>query len=156
MNSSDASGSCRGPLRGSNNRQKKRQALAREWQRVTEQEKGKVHEITNALIKGHACRFVVEDLKIPNMVRNRYLSRSILEQQWGYFVHCLTYKASSAGGWVVTSRSPQHDTAVLWLRQPAQSIYRIRPEDVPLLRLRPIHRQRRKRGCKYPSQGNGL
>ena len=88
-------------VKGSNNRQKKRRALARAWQRVTEQEKGKVHEITNALVKGHACRFVVEDLKIPNMVRNRHLSRSILEQQWGYFVHCLTYKASSAGGWVV-------------------------------------------------------
>ncbi len=88
-------------VKGSNNRQKKRRALARAWQRVTEQEKGKVHEITNALVKGHSCRFVVEDLKIPNMVRNRHLSRSILEQQWGYFVHCLTYKASSAGGWVV-------------------------------------------------------
>ena len=88
-------------VKGSNNRQKKRQALARAWQRVTEQEKGKVHEITHALVKGHSCRFVVEDLKIPNMVHNRHLSRSILEQQWGYFVHCLTYKAASAGGWVI-------------------------------------------------------
>lgn len=87
--------------KGSNNREKKRRLLAKAWQRVTERERGQVHEITRALVKGHACRFVVEDLKIPNMVRNRRLSRSIVEQQWGYFVHGLTYKAASAGGWVV-------------------------------------------------------
>ena len=87
--------------RGSNNREKKRRLLAKAWQRVAERERGKIHEITRALVKDHTCRFVVEDLKIPNMVRNRRLSRSIVEQQWGYFVHCLTYKAASAGGWVV-------------------------------------------------------
>ena len=87
--------------KGSNNREKKRRMLAKEWQRVTEREKGKVHEITSALVKNHSCRFAVEDLKIPNMVKNRNLSRSILEQQWGYFAHCLTYKAESAGGWVI-------------------------------------------------------
>ena len=84
--------------KGSNNRQKKRRLLAKAWQRVTERERGQVHEITRALVKDHACRFVVEDLKIPNMVRNRRLSRSIVEQQGGYFVQCLTYKAASAGG----------------------------------------------------------
>ena len=68
---------------------------------MTERERGKVHEITTALVKDHACRFVVEDLKIPNMMKNRRLSRSIVEQQWGYFVQCLTYKDESAGGWVV-------------------------------------------------------
>lgn len=35
------------------------------------------------------------------MVRNHSLARSILEQQWGRFVEMLTYKAESAGGWVV-------------------------------------------------------
>ena len=88
-------------LRGSNDRQKKKLLLSKEWQRVTEREKGKVHEITRSLVKGHSCRFVVEDLKIPNMVKNHKLARSIVEQQWGYFVQCLTYKAESAGGWVI-------------------------------------------------------
>ena len=86
--------------KGSNNREKKRKALAREWQRVTEREKGKVHALTSKLVKEQSSRFVVENLRISNMVKNRRLSRSILEQQWGHFVHCLTYKASSAGGWV--------------------------------------------------------
>ena len=87
--------------KGSGNRDKKRRMLAKEWQRVTEREKGKIHEITSDLVRDHSCRFVVEDLKIPNMVKNRRLARSILEQQWGYFVQCLTYKAESAGGWVI-------------------------------------------------------
>ena len=87
--------------KGSKNREKKRRMLAKAWQRVTERERGKVQEITAALVKDHGCRFVVEDLKIPNMVKNRRLSRSIMEQQWGHFVHTLTYKALSASGWVV-------------------------------------------------------
>ena len=88
-------------VRGSNSRQKKKRLLAKMWQRVTEREKGKVHETTSALVKDHSCRFVVEDLKIPNMVKNHKLARSIVEQQWGYFVQCLAYKAESAGGWVI-------------------------------------------------------
>jgi len=87
--------------KGSKNRDKKRLGLAKAWQRVTEREKGKVHALTSALVKDHSCRYVVEDLKIPNMVKNRRLSRSIIEQQWGFFVQCLTYKAESAGGWVI-------------------------------------------------------
>jgi len=95
--------------KGSNNREKKRRMLARVWQRETEREKGKVHEITSSLVKHHTCRFVVEDLKIPNMVKNGRLARSILEQQWGFFVECLTYKAESAGGWV-NKANPRNTT----------------------------------------------
>lgn len=95
--------------KNSNNREKKRRLLAKAWQRVTERERGKIQEITAALVQDHACRFVVEDLQIPNMVKNHSLARSIVEQQWGYFVQCLTYKAVSAGGWVVKV-SPRHTT----------------------------------------------
>ena len=136
--------------RGSNNREKKRRLLAKAWQRVTERERGKVHEITAALVKDHACRFVVEDLKIPNMVRNRHLSRSIMEQQWGYFVHCLTYKAASEG------RSQEYDAAVLGLRCYAARQTGARPEDVSLLLLWYGLRPRRQRGRQYPSQRNDL
>ncbi len=86
--------------KGANNRNKKRISLAKEWQRIREKEKGILHELTADLVKNHSVRFFVEDLKMPNMVRNRHLSRSIIEQQWGSFVAYLTYKASSAGGWV--------------------------------------------------------
>ena len=97
--------------RGSNGRCKKRQALARTWQRVTERERGMLHELTSDLVRGHGARFYVEDLKIPNMMRNGRLARSIAEQNWGTFVLLLTYKAEEAGGWV--RKVPPHHTSQL-------------------------------------------
>ena len=44
--------------------------------------------------------FYIEDIRVPNMVKNHHLARSILEQQWGTFFNMLAYKAESAGGWV--------------------------------------------------------
>ena len=84
----------------SNNREKKRLSLVKEWQRVREREKGTLHETTAGLIKDYSSKFVVEDLKIQNMLKNKKLSRSIIEQQWGTFVKMLAYKAERAGGWL--------------------------------------------------------
>ena len=84
----------------SNNRQKKRLALQREWQRTTERERNTLHRITSDLVKTYGASFYIEDLQINNMVKNRNLSRSIIEQQWGTFIELLTYKAEEAGGFV--------------------------------------------------------
>ena len=84
-------------IKGSNNRKKKRLALAKEWQRVREREHGKLHELTADLVK-QSNTFYVEDLQVLNMVKNHKLTRSILEANWGNFVNMLTYKAESAGG----------------------------------------------------------
>ena len=81
-------------------RHKKRLMLAKEHQRVQEQERGYLHELTRKLIDQHTSKFYVEDLQVPNMVKNHRLARAILEQQWGTFFNMLTYKAESAGGWV--------------------------------------------------------
>ena len=86
--------------RGSNARRKKCAGLAKEWQRVTERERGLLHALTSRLVREQGPRFYVEDLRIPNMVRNHHLARAILEQTWGAFVTLLTYKAEDAGGWV--------------------------------------------------------
>ena len=84
-------------VKGSNNRNKKRLALAREWQRVRERERGKLHEETAELVR-QSNTFYVENLNVLNMVRNHRLARSILEANWGTFLDMLTYKAESAGG----------------------------------------------------------
>ena len=84
----------------SNNRRKKGLLLAKAWQRSKEKELGLLHELTSELVKNHGSKFYVEDLKIGNMVKNRTLARSILEQQWGTFIRLLAYKAEDAGGWV--------------------------------------------------------
>ena len=86
--------------KNSNNRCKKQSVLAKEWQRTTEREKNYLHRITSDLIKNTSSKFYLENLQIQNMIKNKYLSRSILEQYWGYFEQLLTYKAESAGGWV--------------------------------------------------------
>ena len=95
--------------RGSASRAKKRLALAREWQRVTEREHGRLHELTTDLVRCHSGRFYVEDQRIPNRVKNGRLARSILEQTWGAFVQLLSYKAEEAGGWV--RKVPPHNTS---------------------------------------------
>lgn len=87
--------------RGSRNRIKRRKELAREWQKVREREKGALHELSAKIVRDHSANLAVEDLRIPNMVRNRRLARRIHEQQWGHLVRMLGYKAESAGGSVV-------------------------------------------------------
>lgn len=88
-------------VKGSNSRKKKRLAYAKEWSRVTLREKNYTHRITADLIKNHSAHFVVEDLKIQNMIKNHKLVRSILESHWSDFKQKLRYKAESAGGSVV-------------------------------------------------------
>lgn len=46
-------------------------------------------------------RIVVEDLRIPNMVKNHHLSKSILDAGWGQFLDILTVKAARAGHEVI-------------------------------------------------------
>lgn len=86
--------------KGSTNRKKKRMAYAKEWQRVRERERGKLHELTADLVK-QSNTFYVENLTVLNMVKNHRLARSILDANWGTFVELVTYKAESAGGKVV-------------------------------------------------------
>jgi len=93
--------------RGSRNRRKRKAELAREWQKIREREHGALHELTAAIVRDHSANLAVEDLRIPNMVRNRRLARAIHEQQWGALVAMLGYKAESAGG-SVTTVAPHH------------------------------------------------
>ncbi len=101
--------------RGSNNRCKAQQAVAREWQRVTDSDTNWQHRASTALVKEYDL-IAVEDLNIDNMRRSAKgtaeapgrnvsakagLNRSIGEQAWGRFVQMLTYKAESAGKRVV-------------------------------------------------------
>ena len=91
----------------SKNRQKRKRLLAKEWQRVRERERGRLHEMTADLVKHKTNCYYVENLNVQNMMGNHHLARSIAEQQWGTFVDMLTYKAASAGGWVRTG-DPKH------------------------------------------------
>ena len=68
-----------------------------------------LHELTAGLVREHGARFYAENLKIPNLLCNHRLARSISEQNWGAFIGLLTYKAEEAGGWV--RKVPPHHTS---------------------------------------------
>ena len=83
--------------RGSNNRWKRRRELAREWQRAGEREHNVVHRLTTGIVRDHGARIAVEELRIPKMVRNRRLSRRIMEQQWGRLTQQLATRHELSG-----------------------------------------------------------
>ena len=94
--------------KGSATRRKKLRAVQCEWERMKVSERNALHRISASIAKRHN-RIAIEDLQIGNMVKNPYLARSIVEQQWGRLAEQLTYKAESAGGGVVRV-APQHTT----------------------------------------------
>ena len=109
--------------RGSASRRKKVAALAKEWQRITERNRGDEHQIAAAIVRDYDF-IAVEDLQIRNMVRSAAgtvdepgsnvaakssLNRAILDQSWGRLYEKIAYKAASAGGRFV--RIPPHHTS---------------------------------------------
>lgn len=82
--------------KGGSNRRRAVVALKRQHQRISNQR----HDFLKKLAFGLVQRYdaiAVEDLRIQNMVRNRHLSKSILDAGWGYLISHLTHKAAEAG-----------------------------------------------------------
>jgi putative transposase len=79
--------------------QNRRKALLR-VQRLHEHIRNQRQDLLNKQIYYYIQRYDligIEDLQIPNMVRNKHLSKSILDQGWGYFKSRLVAKAANAG-----------------------------------------------------------
>lgn len=82
--------------KGGNNRREALRTVQRQQMHTANQRSDALHKLTTNLI--HAYDGVaLEDLKVRNMVKNRHLSKSILDSGWGMFKQYLTYKAASAG-----------------------------------------------------------
>lgn len=82
--------------KGSNNRRKTVSLIAKQWQRLTDNERNYLHRLTATLVKRYDF-IAVEKLETKNMLRDRNLARSISEQTWGKFIVLLNEKAESAG-----------------------------------------------------------
>ena len=82
--------------KGSNNRRKAVSLLAKEWQRVSDKERGYLHRLTAEIVKMYDF-IAVEKLETKKMLGNKRLARSISEQAWGKFITLLNEKAESAG-----------------------------------------------------------
>lgn len=70
--------------------------LQRHHERVANGRKDFLNKLAHDLIARYDL-IALEALRIPNMVRQRHLSKSILDAGWGYLAQHLTSKAASAG-----------------------------------------------------------
>jgi len=77
--------------KGSNNRLKAIRHLQKIHERIANRRKDFQHKISTLYAQNNDVVFV-EDLKIPNMVKNHRLARSIMDSSWGLFLQKLEYK----------------------------------------------------------------
>lgn len=88
--------------KGSANRQKAREKLARQHARVADIRSDSLHKLTTDLV----ARFdviVIEDLNVRGMVKNRHLSRAISNMGFGEFRRQLGYKAEGGGAEILVA-----------------------------------------------------
>lgn len=83
--------------RGSKNREKARQCVALQHEKVANQRQDFHHKQSHGLVSRYG-RIVFEDLNIAGMLQNRRLAKSISDAGWGQFVRFCAYKAEWTGG----------------------------------------------------------
>lgn len=88
--------------KGSANRHKAKQKLARLHAKIANIRMDALHKLTTDLVLNHSV-IGVEDLNVKGMVRNKRLSRHIMDQSFGELRRQLAYKAKWYGTTVVVA-----------------------------------------------------
>ena len=85
--------------KGSQNREKARQRVALQHEKVANQRRDFQHKLSHDLVS-HYGHLAFEHLNIAGMLRNHNLAKSISDAGWGQFVRFCEYKAEWTGGTV--------------------------------------------------------
>lgn len=80
----------------SRNRKKQRIKVARVHEKIINQRNDFLHKLSRYYVKGYGF-IALEKLQINSMVKNKYLSKSIIDASWSKFIQLLQYKAENAG-----------------------------------------------------------
>ena len=80
----------------SNNRNKWRIRLARQYEKLANTRDDFLHKISRHYVNSYDA-IAMEDMPIINMVYNKRLAKHILDASWGRFRQFVSYKAESAG-----------------------------------------------------------
>ncbi|WP_018142367.1 RNA-guided endonuclease InsQ/TnpB family protein, partial [Alloscardovia criceti] len=86
--------------KGSKNRAKARERLARHLYRANRKKEAYLHEATTRIVRDNAT-IVLEDLNVSGMMKNHHLARSIGESNFFLIRQMITYKAHKYGRQVV-------------------------------------------------------
>lgn len=78
--------------KGSNNRNKARIKLAKQYKKINDKKQYYLHSVSNSLIDENQI-ICMEDLNVKGMLRNHKLAESIQEMNFGEFRRILEYKA---------------------------------------------------------------
>lgn len=87
--------------KGSKNRAKTRQALAKVHARIAHIRKDASHKLTSYLVKNHAL-VAIEDLHVAGMLKNHCLAQAISDSNFGEIRRQLEYKSLWHGTQIVT------------------------------------------------------
>jgi putative transposase len=82
--------------RGSRNRQKVKERLAKLHRKIVDQRTTWLYQQSAQIVKSYDL-IAVEDLNVAGMVRNHNFARSISDASWSKFISMLSYKAEKAG-----------------------------------------------------------
>jgi len=83
-------------VKGSNNRNKARIRLAKEYKKITDRKQYYLHSVSNSLIDENQV-ICMEDLNVKGMLRNHKLAESIAEVNLGEFRRIMEYKCKWYG-----------------------------------------------------------
>ncbi|PZO21171.1 MAG: transposase [Leptolyngbya foveolarum] len=83
-------------VKGSNNRYKARERVARVYAEIVDARRDLLHKLTTRLVRENQL-IAVEDLAVKNLMRNHKLAQAISDASWGELVRQLEYKCEWYG-----------------------------------------------------------